>query len=124
VLMHGSGTETFGLVIAEAMASGLPFVAPNGFGAADLAHPDHAELFRPDSRREAVKALARFMMRDREAMGVAAVRAAARLGTPRDHFERLFAIYAELSARRRLAGGQLGIAPQPAALGEGTPHPA
>lgn len=124
VLMHGSGIETFGLVIAEAMASGVPFVAPNGFGAADLAHPDHAELFRPDSRREAVKALARFMARDRAAMSAAAVRAAARLGTPRDHFQRLFGLYAQLSARRASARGQAGIAAQLPALGQGAPYPA
>jgi alpha-1,6-mannosyltransferase len=123
-LMHGSGTETFGLVIAEGMASGLPFVAPNGFGAADLAHPDHAELFRPDSRRDAVRALGRLMTRDRAEMSAAAVRAAARLGTPRDHFERLFAVYAELSARKRRFPGQIAVAAEPPAVGERAAHPA
>ena len=36
-LIHGSGAETFGLVVAEAMASGLPVIVPNIGGAADLA---------------------------------------------------------------------------------------
>ena len=37
LLIHGSGAETFGLVVAEAMASGLPVIVPEIGGAADLA---------------------------------------------------------------------------------------
>ncbi len=36
-LVHGSGAETYGLVVAEAMASGLPVIVPDVGGAADLA---------------------------------------------------------------------------------------
>ncbi len=37
LLIHGSGAETYGLVVAEAMASGLRAVVPDVGGAADLA---------------------------------------------------------------------------------------
>jgi alpha-1,6-mannosyltransferase len=37
VLVHGSGAETYGLVVAEAICSGLAVVAPDAGGAADLA---------------------------------------------------------------------------------------
>jgi alpha-1,6-mannosyltransferase len=37
LLVHGSGAETYGLVVAEAIASGLPVVVPDVGGAADLA---------------------------------------------------------------------------------------
>ena len=37
LLIHGSGAETYGLVVAEAIASGLPVVVPDVGGAADLA---------------------------------------------------------------------------------------
>ena len=37
LLTHGSGAETYGLVVAEAIASGLPVVVPDTGGAADLA---------------------------------------------------------------------------------------
>jgi len=37
ILVHGSGAETYGLVVAEAIVSGLAVVAPDTGGAADLA---------------------------------------------------------------------------------------
>jgi alpha-1,6-mannosyltransferase len=37
ILVHGSGAETYGLVVAEAIASGLAVVSPDTGGAADLA---------------------------------------------------------------------------------------
>jgi alpha-1,6-mannosyltransferase len=37
LLVHGSGAETYGLVVAEAISSGLPVVTPDTGGAADLA---------------------------------------------------------------------------------------
>jgi len=37
ILIHGSGAETYGLVVAEAIASGLAVVSPDSGGSADLA---------------------------------------------------------------------------------------
>lgn len=123
-LIHGCETETFGLAAAEAMASGLPLVVPAGGGAMELAHPDFAELWRPGDWRDGAAAVRRLLARPRAPMAQAAVEAAARLGTPDEHFRRLFALYAELAARRRSAG-EVAIAPEvPPLLGEGAPHPA
>ncbi len=123
-LIHGCETETFGLAAAEAMASGLPLVVPAGGGAMELAHPDYAELWRPGDWRDGARAVRRLLERPREPMAAAALSAAARLGTPEEHFRRLFALYAGLSARRRSAG-EIGItAGPPPLLDEGAPHPA
>jgi alpha-1,6-mannosyltransferase len=106
------------------MASGLPLVVPAGGGTMELAHPDFAELWRAGDWRDGADAVRRVLARPRAPMAQAAVEAAARLGTPDEHFRRLFALYAELAARRRSAG-EIGIAPEaPPLLGEGAPHPA
>ena len=39
LLVHGSGSETFGMVQAEALASGLPIVVPDGGAASDHVRP-------------------------------------------------------------------------------------
>lgn len=105
-LIHGSGAETFGLAIAEAIASGCPIIVPDTGGSADLARPDYAELYHTGDYDDAVAALQRFLARDREAMSRAA--AAAELTTPLGHFRRLFGIYGELAARS--ARQQLAVA--------------
>ncbi|MBA3812462.1 MAG: glycosyltransferase, partial [Caulobacteraceae bacterium] len=45
ILAHGSAAETFGLVVAEAIASGLPVVVPGAGGAADLAARGPSRLY-------------------------------------------------------------------------------
>ena len=45
LLIHGSGAETYGLVVAEAIASGLPVVVPEVGGAADLASRGASRLY-------------------------------------------------------------------------------
>ncbi len=46
LLVHGSGAETYGLVVAEAIGSGLPVVAPDTGGAADLARRGRSVIYR------------------------------------------------------------------------------
>ena len=100
-LIHGSGSETFGLAVAEALASGVPLVVPDTGGTAEMARPAYAEFYRSGDRKGARAAVIRFQARDREAMSAAAAKAGAALGTAREHFTRLFEIYGELARDHR-----------------------
>jgi alpha-1,6-mannosyltransferase len=102
-LVHGSAAETFGLVIAEALASGLPVVAPNQGGAADLADPAVAEVYPPGDSRAAAEALMRLFDRDPRRLGAATLEAAGRARTIDMHFCELFDLYARALPRRREA---------------------
>lgn len=99
-LLHGSGSETFGIVGAEALASGLPMIVPDTGGIADLARPDYAETYATGVPSSAVEAIGRFLARDRAEMSAAAFAAAARIGTPFERFGELFDIYGGLIAAR------------------------
>ncbi len=57
LLVHGSGAETYGLVVAEAIASGLPIVAPAGGGAGDLAHSGYSRRYRPGDAADGARAV-------------------------------------------------------------------
>lgn len=94
VLIHGCEAETFGLVPAEALASGLPLVLPDAGGAADFADPRFAELYRAGDARDAAAALARLLDRDQQALHAATRQAAAEVRTLDDHMDDLFALYA------------------------------
>ena len=97
-MLHGSAAETYGLVIAEAICSGLPVVVPDIGGAADLAHPSYSEVYPPGDAKEASAALLRLLRRDRaEIKDACAAATIARVGTMDDHFRELFAYYEELA---------------------------
>jgi alpha-1,6-mannosyltransferase len=100
-LIHGCESETFGMVAAEAAASGLPLIVPDEGGARDLATPAHAEFYRAGDSRSAARAIERLIAREPEALRAAAAAAAARVPTMRAHFDALFARYAALTAARR-----------------------
>ncbi len=101
-MVHCGAAETFGLVIAEALCSGLPLVVPDRGGAFDLAHPAYAELHRVGDPGACANAILRLLNRPHEELRLAAASAGARIRTPKDHFEHLFQHYASL------AGHQLG----------------
>ncbi|MDX2225442.1 MAG: glycosyltransferase [Rhodospirillaceae bacterium] len=101
--LHGSAAETYGIVVAEALASGLPLVVPNVGGAAELARPGYAETYPPGDVRACAEAILRLLARERTSTSAAASAAAQRLGDPADHFKHLFAHYQGLIDRRRLA---------------------
>lgn len=127
-LIHGSGSETFGLAVAEALASGVPLVVPDTGGTAELAAPEYAETYRGGDLKAARAAVVRFIARDHAAMSVAAARAGAAIGTARDHFTRLFEIYDDLIVEHRAGlsrAGQPIITPEHAvAAQEGAYRPA
>ena len=93
--LHGSGAETYGLVVAEAITSGLPVIVPDSGGAADLASRAPSKIYatgNPDACAAAILA------------SVASPRPtgpAPRLRTLDEHFTALFALYADLAQKRK-----------------------
>jgi glycosyltransferase involved in cell wall biosynthesis len=79
VLIFPSTTETFGNVVLEAMASGVPVIAPNRGATLEMAHRASAELFLGgdvDSLEDALERLLRDAAR-REALRTAGLAEAA-----------------------------------------------
>jgi alpha-1,6-mannosyltransferase len=104
-MLHGSAAETYGLVVAEAVCSGLPLVVPDVGGAADLAAPDYAETYPPGDGAACGAAISRLLARDPAALAAGCARAARdEVGTMDDHFDALFAFYQGLAAERRAGG--------------------
>ena len=100
-LIHGSGCETFGLAVAEALCCGAPIIVPDTGGAFDFAHPDYAEVYALGDANSAARAIERFLARDRDICARAASAGAAeRIGTADAHFDRLFALYESLVRQR------------------------
>jgi alpha-1,6-mannosyltransferase len=102
-LIHGCEAETFGLVAAEAVASGLPLIVPDEGGASDLVTPATGEAYLSGDTEEAAKAIERLLARDQIVLRRAARKAAAKAATIDDHFASLFAEYASLSGGVRRA---------------------
>ncbi len=96
-MVHGGAAETFGLVVAEALCSGLPIITPDIGGAADLAHPAYAEVYRPGNVNGFYEAMKRMVARDRESVTIAARAGANRVFTPDEHFKSLLSQYTDLN---------------------------
>ncbi|MCA0359205.1 MAG: glycosyltransferase [Proteobacteria bacterium] len=101
VLMHGCESETFGLIPAEAMASGLPVVGPDRGGFAHLARPETSEVYQSGDTAAATAALERLLARDPQTLRAAALQAAAGVRRDIDHFTELFDHYASIVHRSR-----------------------
>ena len=56
-LLHCADREPYGLVIAEALASGLPVVAPAAFGPSEIVDPSCGRLYPPGDAHAAARAL-------------------------------------------------------------------
>jgi alpha-1,6-mannosyltransferase len=77
LLVHPGDCETFGLIVLEAMACGLPVVAANGGGVAELVDRDTGILAEPNSVDSLAGAIEAIYQRDMARMGQAARRKAA-----------------------------------------------
>lgn len=103
-LIHGSEAEPFGLVAAEAMASGLPLIVPDSGGCAEVAERRCAELYQPRDAADCAAAIARLQSREPQMLRRAAREAAGRVRTDREHAVDLMAYYrATLADTRRKA---------------------
>jgi alpha-1,6-mannosyltransferase len=101
-LIHGSEAEPFGLVASEAMAAGLPLIAPDTGGCAEIADPHASELYTARDAAACAAAIERLYTRDRTLLRRAAVIAAGKVRSDREHTEELMAYYAGLVAAKRV----------------------
>lgn len=101
ILVHGCESETFGLVPAEAMASGVPVVGPDRGGFAHLARPATSEVYRAGDVAAATAALRRLLARDFSTVRAAAIDAASSVRQDVEHFADLFEHYQAIAASAR-----------------------
>lgn len=92
-LIHGSESETFGLVAAEALASGLPVILPDRGACAELATPAVSEIYRSADVRSASDAIRRLFARDPSTLKAACLAAAPQVRDDAQHYVELFDLY-------------------------------
>ena len=102
-LIHGCEAETFCMVAAEARASGLPLIAPDGGGAADQAQVSGGWTYAWGDPASAAQAIGAFLAADRATVRARAAADASHVRTMDDHFHDLFALYRALTRSNRKA---------------------
>lgn len=94
-LVHGCETETFGLVVSEARASGIPLIVPNRGGAAAQLARGAGLAYRAGNERSLKRAILAFVERDPEAQRRRATLCSP-VRTMDDHFRELFDCYRQV----------------------------
>lgn len=95
--LHGSAAETFGIVVAEAICSGLPVVVPDRGGAMDFGNPDYSEVYTTGNGDAMAEAILKIIGRDRDLLVEASKKTAGNyVRSVDDHFNELFSYYATL----------------------------
>jgi alpha-1,6-mannosyltransferase len=95
-LVHGCEAETFGLVLAEALACGTPVIVPDRGGAFEQLRPGLGLAYAAGDKAELTRALVRFIALH----GSAPARAP--IAVPRlmeDHFRELFGLYGQFALK-------------------------
>tara|TARA_B100000073_G_C23709027_1_gene563503 strand:+ start:28 stop:1200 length:1173 start_codon:yes stop_codon:yes gene_type:complete len=91
MLVHGSASETYGRVIAESLASGLPIIIPNKGAASSFYGHSYSEIYRAGDTDDAARAIISLSKRDLESSSKAAEKYAKEtIGSDIDHFIRLY----------------------------------
>lgn len=105
--VHGSAAETFGLVVAEAICSGLPVIVPSKGGASDLAFSEISETYEPGDADGLSQAIIRMVNRDRDELTQACISVGRhRINTMDDHFRHLFDLYETMVHQKRGTSGR------------------
>jgi alpha-1,6-mannosyltransferase len=97
--LHGSAAETYGLVVAEAVCSGVPVIVPDRGGAAALAGPEYAARYRAGDPTDCADAIGRLLARDPGRLAAGCSAAARHIGTMDDHFANLFGLYGQMAGK-------------------------
>ncbi len=92
-LVHGCESETFGMVVAEALASGTPLIVPDEGGCADFAQGPHAACYRAGDRESLSAAVLSLLARDPAELRRAAAAAARAVRSDREHALDLVDLY-------------------------------
>jgi len=99
--LHGSAAETFGIVVAEAICSGLPLVIPDRGGAMDFSNPDYSEVYATGNSDAMAEAILTIINRDRKLLSEACKSASQTyVRSVDDHFNELFSYYSGLVKQR------------------------
>jgi alpha-1,6-mannosyltransferase len=100
LLLHGCPYETYGLGVAEAVACGLPVVAPDAGGAADCVDAASGETYRSLDAASCAAAVERLLARDPARLRAEALEASVRVPTMEQHFGEVLATYDSLLRER------------------------
>jgi alpha-1,6-mannosyltransferase len=114
LLIAGSAAETFGMVMAEARASGLPIIVPDEGAAYDQLVPGQGLAYASGDAASVAVTIGEAIA-SLPALRAAAVAGAADVPTMDMHFARLFATYDAIIASRRqsvYAGGPVSGRPK------------
>ncbi|MCH4152026.1 MAG: glycosyltransferase [Sphingobium sp.] len=102
-LVHGCEAETFGMIAAEARASGLPIIVPDQGGARDQLVPGAGLLYDAGSAQGLAEAILRFSAMNRDAIRETAMEAAEGTRFIEHHFRDLLRHYDALAEGERRA---------------------
>lgn len=95
--IHGSSSETYGIVVAEAVCSGIPIIVPQRGGAGDIASWEYAETYETGNRNSLKQAIINIVSRDREKMAEQCTKVGDQgISTINEHFDLLFETYQKL----------------------------
>ncbi|HET8865376.1 MAG TPA: glycosyltransferase [Gracilimonas sp.] len=100
--VHGSSAETYGIVVAEAVCSGLPVVVPQRGGAADIANSKMGKTYKTGDSGSFKESILKIIKKDRDKLVQAAKEAAENdIIKMEKHFRMLFETYQDLLDKKQ-----------------------